>query len=232
MAENSSNSNESASTGVAAAGMRALVGSVSDTISKSGASDLVSSVGASIPQTTKDYIADAQSKLFSRDQLRSPTVFFGIGEEKPFYIEKIPSLIVERVRHNISFFYLNYILMTSILFVLTMLVHPVSLIGIVILGLAWMGLLRASKDGSLELSMITLTQKQASLGMTVISALVLFWLLKNIFWWTLGSSSLIVASHLLFRDASMHKDEEDKVLMTGDIALNSEDSFLNPVEKV
>lgn len=207
------------------------MGSVSDTFNKSGASDIVKSVSDSIPQGTKDYITDAKMKIFSRDQLRSPTVFFGIGEEKPFYFERVPSLIIERLRHNFRFFYLNYILITSILFVLTLLISPGALIGIACLGLAWAALLRATKDGSLNLKAITISQKQASLVMTVISVLVLFWLLQGIFWLTLGSSSFLVAIHLLFRDASMHKDDEDKVEMTGDITQSTEDAFLNPAEK-
>ena len=74
---------------------------------------------------------------------------------------------------------------------------------------------------------ITVTQKQAMLGMSVISAIVLIYLLSHIFWWTMFTSGFLVGSHAALRDASMHKDEEDKVDMVGDLTLDEEqDAFL------
>jgi PRA1 family protein len=90
--------------------------------------------------------------LFQKDHLRGPTVFFGIGEERPFYVEKVPSLLMERLRHNFTFFYLNYMLVTGIFFCLTLLVSPSAIIGIGLLALAWMWLIRASQDGTLRIS--------------------------------------------------------------------------------
>lgn len=191
---------------------------------------MISSVSASIPQGTKDYINRAKSKFINRDQLRPISVFFGIGEENPFYIEKTPSLIVSRVNHNLSFFFMNYILLTAVLFVLTLVISPGAIIGIGLLGLAWASVLRATAEGAIQLSGLTITQKQATLAMTVVSGFVLIRVLSHVFWWTLGSSGCIIAAHSFLRDASMHKDEEDKIEMTGDVHLDvGEDaSFLNP----
>jgi hypothetical protein len=74
---------------------------------------------------------------------------------------------------------------------------------------------------------ITITQKQASIGMGAFTALALIWLLSHIFWWTLSTSGFLTGVHMLLRDASMHKDEEDKVEMSGDLAMSEEASFLN-----
>ncbi len=76
----------------------------------------------------------------------------------------------------------------------------------------------------------SISAKQASLFMAVISVVVLMYLLSHVFWWTLFSSGFLISLHLLLRDASMHKDEEDKIDMTGDLDLDtSEDAaFLNP----
>ena len=71
---------------------------------------------------------------------------------------------------------------------------------------------------------ITITQKQATVGMSVISVCVLFYLLSHIFWWTMFTSGFLVGSHAALRDASMHKDEEDKVDMVGDLSLEEESS--------
>jgi hypothetical protein len=201
-----------------------------ESFNRSGGNEMLSSVSASIPQGTKDYIYSAKSKLINRDHLRPISVFFGIGEEKAFYLEKNPSLIVSRVNHNIAFFYMNYIVMTVVLFILTLIISPGAIIGIALLGVAWASILRATSTGSVTLHSITITQKQASIAMGVVSGFVMIKVLNHVFWWTLGSSGCIVGAHAFFRDASMHKDMEDIVEMTGDVDLQAgEDaSFLNP----
>jgi len=74
---------------------------------------------------------------------------------------------------------------------------------------------------------VTITQKQASIGMSGLSVIVLIWLLSHIFWMALATSGFLCGVHCLFRDASMHKDEEDKVVMQGDLSLDEEATFLN-----
>ena len=68
--------------------------------------------------------------------------------------------------------------------------------------------------------------------MGIISVLVLFYLLQQVFWWTLFSSGFLILGHALTRDASLHKDAEDQVDMQGDLTLpaggSGEDAaFLN-----
>ena len=226
---------------------------------------MLSNVSSKIPQETKDYISQAQKQLFNREHLRSVSVFFGIGEERPFYVEKVPSLLMERLRHNVAFFYLNYMLLTAVLFVLTLLISPSAIIGIGLLALAWMYVIRTSNSGAMQIygtlrrffetllcdtekpllfvpnyyiymfSGLAISQKQATIVMAIISVIVLLYLLSNVFWYTLFSSGFLSGFHMLLRDASMHKDEADKVQMLGDLDLAAEDSaFLNPslVDKV
>ena len=71
---------------------------------------------------------------------------------------------------------------------------------------------------------IAVSQKQAYVGMSVVSVVVLFYLLSHIFWWTMFTSGFLVGTHAALRDASMHKDEEDKVAMSGDLSLEEEQS--------
>jgi len=71
---------------------------------------------------------------------------------------------------------------------------------------------------------ITVSQKQAYVGMSVVSVVVLFYLLSHIFWWTMFTSGFLVGTHAALRDASMHKDEEDRVAMSGDLSLEEEQS--------
>jgi hypothetical protein len=114
----------------------------------SGGNEALGRVTSSIPESTKNMVGS----MFKKEHLRGPTVFFGIGEERPYYVEKTPSLLVERLRHNAMFFYLNYMLITGILFCLTLLVSPSAIIGIGLLVAAWMWLIRASQDGALHIS--------------------------------------------------------------------------------
>ena len=203
-----------------------------DAFNKSGGKEVISNVSASIPQGTKDYIQNAKAKLFNKDHFRSPTVFFGIGEEKAFFVEKTPSLLLSRLQHNVSFFYLNYAFITALLFVINTITSPMTIIGVALLGLAWMAVIRATSDGSYQVKGISISQKQATVAMTAVSGLWLFYLLSHVFWWTLASSAFLVGVHSLLRDASMHKDEEDKIEMVGDIAISGEEdaAFLNPAQ--
>jgi PRA1 family protein len=90
--------------------------------------------------------------MFKREHLRGITVFFGIGEERPYYVEKTPSLLAERLRHNMTFFYLNYLAIASLLFCLTLFTSIRALLGIAVLALCWMWVIRSSQDGSLRVA--------------------------------------------------------------------------------
>jgi hypothetical protein len=225
---------------------------------QSGANDAMARMSANIPQGTKEYISLTGSQLFNRQQLRSITIYFGVGEEKPFYLEKSPALLLARLKHNFSFFYLNYFMVTALLFLLTLLITPSAILGIGLLALAWTYVIRQSSTGSLkiggkqnkmdlfprsyhlcfllteirlQLVGITISQTHATIGMGVVSLFVLMYLLSGIFWWTLSSSGFLVAVHAGLRDASMHQDGDDKVDMVGEVGEDS--AFLgansNPV---
>lgn len=192
---------------------------------------MVSNVSSSLPQGLKDNIEQAKAQIFTRGRVRSPLVFFGVGEEKPFYIERSFPLIIARVQHNASFFLLNYLLVTLLLFVLTLVVSPGPIVGLALLAVAWLSVIKATQSGSVTYRGITISQKQASIAMSIVSVCVLFYLLQNVFWYSIGSSGVLTGVHALLRDASMHKDEEDKVEMTGDVEIGESDSFLNPASE-
>ena len=42
---------------------------------------------------------------------------------------------------------------------------------------------------------------------------------------TIGTSGFICGVHCLLRDASMHKDESDRVIMQGDLSLDDDDGM-------
>ena len=61
------------------------------------------------------------------------------------------------------------------------------------------------------------------MAMSALSVIVLIWLLNHIFWMALGTSGFLCGVHCLLRDASMHKDESDRVVMQGDLSLDDRD---------
>lgn len=191
----------------------------------SKASEVISNVTSSIPQGTKDLLSEASARFLNPAFIRSPKVFFGIGEERPFFVERQASLLGSRVKHNLAYFYLNYAILTAILFFLTLIVSPGAIIEIGILALLWGSVIRATSSGSVTIRGVNISQKQATIAMSGLSVLVLMWILSNVFWWTMAASIVFMGSHALFRDSSMLRDEEDKVDMTGD--LGEDASFLN-----
>jgi PRA1 family protein len=113
----------------------------------SGANDVIARAGASLPQGTTEYLTVTSQQLFNREKLRSVAVCFGIGEERPFYIEKAPSLLLTRVQHNLVFFFMNYMILTAALFCLTIFIHPITLVGIGLLGALWVYMIRSTQNG-------------------------------------------------------------------------------------
>jgi len=208
-----------------------LMGSMKQKWDSSGGSEVVSNVSSSLPQGLKDNIEQAKAQIFTKGKIRSPLVFFGMGEEKPFYVERSIPLIMARLQHNASFFLLNYVLVTLMLFVLTLVVSPGPIVGLALLGVAWLSVIKATQSGSASLRGITISQKQASIAMSIVTVFALFYLLQNVFWYSIGSSGVLIGAHAFLRDASMLKDEEDKVEMTGDVEIGESDSFLNPASE-
>jgi len=208
-------------------GLGQFMDSATDNFHKSGGSDFVSNISATMTQETRDYISETRkSHIFNYDQLRSLMVFFGMGEERPFYFES--SLIFQRVPYNLSFFYFNYILMTVILFAFTVMVNPFVLLSIAGLGFVWLRLLVATKDGArIQILFVSLTQKQTTLAMAVISVIVLIWLFKGIFWWTFLSANFLTASHAILRNVPTQNDGEYAPI-NNNAELNNEYAFLYP----
>ena len=185
----------------------------------SGGNEALGRVTASIPESTKNMVGS----MFKREHFRGPTVFFGFGEERAFYVEKIPSLLVDRLKHNFMFFYLNYMVIAAILFCVMLLTSPTAIIGLVILIGVWFWLVRATQEGSIRINAsISIPQKTAVLIMGGITVFVLIYILKGIFWWTLFWSGLLIVIHALLRDASMHKDMDDAVAMEGDFTISGQ----------
>jgi len=190
----------------------------------------MSNFSASIPDSTKDYISQTTGQLFSRERLRSISVCFGIGEERPFYVEKTPSLLIARIKHNARFFYLNYLVLLAVLFGLTLFVTPSAILGIALLAAAWVYVVRTSQSGSLKLGSFTITQTQATIAMAIVTGFTLIWILSGVFWWALGSSGCLTVLHAALRDASMHQDGEDQVTMVGEVTPAGEQAaFLGQV---
>ena len=182
-------------------------------------------MSAQLPEGTKNFITTARQKYLNPAKFRSPTVYVGLGEDRPFYFEKSPSLVLSRLKHNFQYFYLNYIVIAMILFCLTLLISPTAVIGIGIIIVSWVVTLKATESGSVTIGTVTIPQKPILALLAAGSLFALTYILTNIFWYTLFSSFLCAGGHAFFRDATLHRDDEDKVDMTGDLGEDAQ--FLN-----
>lgn len=174
------------------------------------ASDVVSTVSAAIPQNAKDFMQKTKEQVFDSDKLRSFSVFFGFGDTGPYSLIANPTTLLPRTKDNIVFFYLNYIVLIAVVFffsLLAFLMTPKTMIILAIIAAAWFLVLKATEDGIKFLGM-TITRKEASFVMMIISGIVAFYSFQSVFWITLGTSSFLSLAHSLTRDASQHQKAE------------------------
>jgi PRA1 family protein len=91
-------------------------------------------------------LSDSAQRLFSRENLRSPASMLGSGEGRAFSCTVSPTALVERIRYNCGFFYLNYMLLTALIFVVNVFFSPSSWMGVLFLTLLWAGMINTVTD--------------------------------------------------------------------------------------
>ena len=208
--------------------LSSLGGTISQKWSASSGPQITSNISASLPDSFRARVSTASNRFFDPTNFRSPKIYLGVGEERAFYVETNPSLLLSRVKHNLSFFYLNYALITVILFALTLMISPSSLISIAVLALMWVYSMKITENGYLLFNRIHISNRQTVFFMSAVTIVCLLYVLSSVFWWTCFSSAFCIFGHGVGRDASMHKDQEDHVEMSGDL---EEAPFLNAEEE-
>ena len=123
---------------------------------------------------------------------RSPRLYLGLGESKPFYLETNFSLLIDRLSHNLKYFYLNYLFLTVVLFAMTLMISPSSLISIGILSAAWFYVIKITNDDALSIWGVTIKQSVAMGCMGVVTFFCLVYVLSSIFWWTACTSGFCI----------------------------------------
>jgi hypothetical protein len=91
-------------------------------------------------------LQDSAQRLFSRENLRSPGVMIGSGEERAFSCTLNPATLAERIRYNCGFFYLNYMFLTALIFVINVFFSPSSWMGVLFLAILWAGMINTVTD--------------------------------------------------------------------------------------
>lgn len=99
-----------------------------------------------MPDGMNQNFESGSSSLFSRDNLRSMSALLGTGEDHAFGCLLSPPALAERLRHNIPFFYLNYMVLTAAFFCVCVLLKPSAWIGIGLLAVAWVGMANSIHD--------------------------------------------------------------------------------------
>ncbi|CAB9523377.1 expressed unknown protein [Seminavis robusta] len=137
-------------------------------------------------------LSNSVAGIFSRENLRSPAVVLGSGEDQAFSLVLSPPSLLERIRHNIGFYYLNYLFLTAAIFLLNVFFSPGSWMAMLFLAVLWVGMVNTITDERLL--------KIGSISLCIFSALVLWWALP--IKWTFYLSGFLIVAHVLFRDAS------------------------------
>lgn len=169
------------------------------------ANETLNKASAAVPQETKDLLRNAKNRVLDNDKLRSFSSFVGKGEQSAFSLTVQPGILCPRLKKNILYFYLNYILIAAIVMVITLLatmLNPKTIIIVAVLLLAWFFVLQSTADGGMKLGSSTVSRKNATSVMMVITAIVLFFVVKGVFFVTLTSASVIALIHALLRDSS------------------------------
>mmetsp|Transcript_41322 Transcript_41322/g.96884 ORF Transcript_41322/g.96884 Transcript_41322/m.96884 type:complete len:179 (-) Transcript_41322:401-937(-) len=118
----------------------------------SGAAQYVKAATDNLPEGTRDVIGNVQRSIFRRENLRSFSVYTGFGEERPFYFERSPDLLIDRIRHNLTYFFLNYGVLTVFLFILSVITNPATLIKLAIIALMWVYVVKMTESGSIVIA--------------------------------------------------------------------------------
>jgi hypothetical protein len=188
------------------------------------ANQAIHSVTDHIPQETKDFMAAAKAKILDSDKLRSFQVFFGIGESDAFSFSLNPAIVCPKLKNNLIYFYLNYLLLSAVIFLLStlaMLMSPQTLIVVISLMVAWFLLIRATRGGSMKIfGLCEISRKSASFVLMIVSGVVAFFLMQDIFYVTLGSGSIFALMHAWTRNSSQYlfeQEESNALEMTGDM---------------
>ena len=86
--------------------------------------------------------------------------------------------------------------------------NPVTIIMVIVLALCWFAVIRSTSGDGLVLGSgsgcLTISRKTATTVMTIITAVVLFFMVQKVFVITLSSSGILALLHALVRDATEH----------------------------
>ena len=162
-------------------------------------------------------MSSAKQIVLDSDNLRSFSVFFGTGEESAYSLACNPTVLCPRLKNNLFFFYLNYILVAAVVTVIALLalmINPVTIIMVIVLALCWFAVIRSTSGDGLVLGSgsgcLTISRKTATTVMTIITAVVLFFMVQKVFVITLSSSGILALLHALVRDATEHIEGNKK----------------------
>lgn len=200
----------------------ALFSSIGSTVKSkwdsSSGPQMLSSMGSRLPAHIQTQTSSLASKYLSVKYLRSPTVYFGVGEEKPFFLLLSFPLLYARLRANLQYFYLNYLLLACVLFCATLMISPSSIISLGLLAFLWFYALQSvSGPTPLVVAGYPVPPKVVVGSLALLTAFLLTYVLASVFTWTLWTTAFCVGAHSGLRDGTMLREEENVVQMEGEL---------------
>lgn len=157
---------------------------------------------------------------FRIEHLRPASEFLGTDKDemKPFSVPGTYGQATVRIQKNLSYFRINYLILTACIAVVTVLTSPLTLLCIGIICGSWYYgrhiILPYIRDPALSNQEIRIfgvltTPKNVLIGMCGISILLAAVILRTILTWTLSLSAVTILAHASFRDPINTRDEVD-----------------------
>ncbi|CAB9514944.1 expressed unknown protein [Seminavis robusta] len=123
--------------------------------------------------------------------------------------------LLGRIRDNVRFYYLQYLIVTGICFALMLFFSPGAWVELLIIGAVWVVLLFATRDQGERVKTVVLG------AMGIGSAVALFFVLEGVFWWGIGASAILVLGHAIYNDPSKLREQEQQA---GNVELENQEA--------
>jgi len=127
-----------------------------------------------------------------------------LGEDRAYNFD--PNVIVTRVPKNLSYFYVNYLGLSIVLFILSVVMKPGAIIGVGFLGALWFAFLTKVpmlSNGNIYVPAPVnqeVPQKAIIAVFCGVTAAVLKWLLADTFWYVIYTTIVLTVVHSVLRN--------------------------------
>ncbi|CCI41670.1 unnamed protein product [Albugo candida] len=171
-----------------------------------------------VPKSAIQRVKQNVQELIKLRNVRGISLFFGLGEEKPFNMPE-KSVVMSRLRKNMLFFATNYALVAMAVGSIAIMLNPFFLFVLLCLGGFWFYVLNLpvseSPDNTTVVFGREITPEQRRLGMITVSFLVIIIFGGSVLFTIFGASTALSCAHGLLRDCPVNRDDDELGFLQG-----------------